>query len=156
MPRPRRQSKTRRTALTEEQFQELAWGPLSSRRPGAFVDDRHKRAAWEAHRDEIMANDGAGTRPAGYWIYDCPLPVRLELERLSAEEVRAREAGQHVADIYARDIVRLRHLVDSGELQLEEARELVMVASLHGGGPEHWVQRRAALCLEYLNRRKER
>jgi hypothetical protein len=150
MPRPRRDAKARRSALTDAQWQELAWGLASSRGPGAFLDDRHKRAAWLAHREELIADDGAGSRPAAYWIYDAPLPVRLELERLSAAEVRAREAAEDVPDLYAGDIVQLRHLIASGELQLEEARELVMIAALHGGDDDHIVHRRAALALAYL------
>ena len=36
-----------------------------------FEDDRHRRAAWAAHRDQILADwDRPGQRPAAMWAYD--------------------------------------------------------------------------------------
>jgi hypothetical protein len=41
--------------------------------PG-FGDEEHKRAAWEANRDRLMAeNAHPGRRPWAYWAYDCGL-----------------------------------------------------------------------------------
>jgi hypothetical protein len=38
-----------------------------------FVDDAHRRAAWEAYREQLMAeNDRVGQRPLAFWQYDVP------------------------------------------------------------------------------------
>jgi hypothetical protein len=36
-----------------------------------FADDAHRRAAWEAYREQILAeHDRVGQRPAAFWQYD--------------------------------------------------------------------------------------
>jgi hypothetical protein len=41
--------------------------------PG-FVDDEHARAAWRAHREQLMAEyDRPGCRPHAFWLYDMGL-----------------------------------------------------------------------------------
>jgi hypothetical protein len=154
MPRPRRGAKLRRSTLTDEQWQELAWGKGSDRGPGAFLDDRHKRAAWEAHRDELMALEAAGSRPAAFWEFDVSLPGRVALAAFDAQVDADWRCSTAVH--YEREEWKLRYLIERGELQLEEARELVMMAGQHEGPREHWVQRRGAIAMEYLNQRKDR
>lgn len=154
MPRPKRAAKLRLTALTMAQRQELSWGKSSDRGPGEFFDDRAKRAAWQGYRAELLVEEGAGSRPAGYWEFDAPLPIQVALQRLTEAIRQAGQAGQPWASLYAeRELAMLRHLANSGELGIEEARELVVLGGLHSGGPEHLVQRRAAICREYLDRK---
>lgn len=81
----RRKGRDRRLdELTLEEGLDLAGGPFSGthaalRWGGRLVrwtTDQERRAAWEAHRDEIMARYGPGQRPgrrpAAYWQYDAP------------------------------------------------------------------------------------
>lgn len=37
-----------------------------------FRTDKARRAAWNAHREEILAESRAGHRPWAWWEYDAP------------------------------------------------------------------------------------
>ena len=69
MPSPRRRAKVRRDDLTFAQFTELAIGPSSE---PMFADDAARRAAWSAHRDELLAVSAPGTRPWAFWRFEAP------------------------------------------------------------------------------------
>ncbi len=83
MPRRRQQAKAHRGALSIEQFDELVFGPHYDRLELAteFVDDAGRRAAWFAHRDEVMADNPAGHRPWAWWEYESGLKDSLEKPR---------------------------------------------------------------------------
>ncbi len=83
MPRARRQAKQRADRpLTFQQKLDLRSGarwwrlPGSDRSPWASEDER--RAAWEAHRDEMLAWPRVThKRPAAYWQYTEGVPDEL-------------------------------------------------------------------------------
>lgn len=47
-----------------------------------FESEAERRAAWEAHRDELMAASRPGLRPGSFWNYDRP---DLEARRIPHE-----------------------------------------------------------------------
>jgi hypothetical protein len=69
MPAKRRISKSRDLSLW--QVWSLTVG--DSAFPGEFASDEDRRAAWERHRDELLAESG-GRRPAAWWDYESPIP----------------------------------------------------------------------------------
>jgi hypothetical protein len=64
----RRRGRGRREWLTDEQRMELAQGER-----GAFGSEDEARAAWFATRDDFMGTN-PGTRPAGWWRFEAPVP----------------------------------------------------------------------------------
>jgi hypothetical protein len=54
--------------LTPEQRKDLRY----SWTPTAFASESDRRAAWETHRESLMAESHAGRRPHAYWQYDQP------------------------------------------------------------------------------------
>ncbi len=109
MPRHRRIPKTRTREMGYLEGWELLIGPGGR---SAFASDAARRAAWQAHREEILKrweHGYPGMRPSAWWRYDAPEP-RLENERdaealerlglLSDEErgrVAARGQGRQIA-----------------------------------------------------------
>lgn len=71
MPRRRRVEKKRRTELDLEEMLELSIGPRGFGQ-SAFPSEEARRAAWEAHREELMANDPPGQRCWAARQYDEP------------------------------------------------------------------------------------
>jgi hypothetical protein len=61
--------------LSPEQLWSLVLGEME--RQPAFASKADRRAAWERHRDRLMANYGPprqrGTRPQAWWDYDSPV-----------------------------------------------------------------------------------
>jgi hypothetical protein len=51
---------------------DLRYGSLSGR--PAFASEAARRAAWFAHRDELLRHCHGGKRPAGWWDYESPVP----------------------------------------------------------------------------------
>jgi hypothetical protein len=78
MPRRRRLVKGRLDRLTFEQETELLHGHTFFGEGFAKDDEAGKRAAWNAHRDLLMAKweeyDRPGLRPWGWWQWDAPEP----------------------------------------------------------------------------------
>jgi hypothetical protein len=60
-----------RLPLSHEAEMSLRYGDLPERR--AFAGAEERRAAWFAHRDELLLHCHAGKRPAGWWDYECPI-----------------------------------------------------------------------------------
>jgi len=77
MPAKRRTSKSR--DLSPWQIWSLTCG--DSVFPEEFATDEDRRAAWERHRDELLA-ECAGKRPAAWWDYDALIsrPADSDLE----------------------------------------------------------------------------
>jgi hypothetical protein len=73
MPPRRRQDKRRRRELTYDQGWELLLGPD---RGSAFADEAEARAAWDANRDELLADCNGGTRPWAFWRFEAPGAAR--------------------------------------------------------------------------------
>jgi hypothetical protein len=75
MPRTRKITlKRRRIDLSGEQRVNLTCGRSCGGVGPEFVfeNEEERRAAWEAHRAELLAAHRPGKRPAAYWDYDCP------------------------------------------------------------------------------------
>ncbi len=81
MTRRRRSLKSRRGELDGDAEVELTIGPGEE---SVFADDGARRAAWFAHRDELLAQGPAGSRPWGFWQYESglegPPPVPLDAD----------------------------------------------------------------------------
>lgn len=83
MPRKRVSSKKRVAELANSQLWNLILHDgeyLGYRDRPDFIDQKHRRAAWECNRDIIMADHLAGlpgSRPGAWWTYDCPKVERL-------------------------------------------------------------------------------
>jgi len=87
MPRKRQRVKAR-WEVTSDQKLELVFGPpsftdseafspeLPERLRSCFESPFLRRAAWFRHRDELMADRGAGSRPGGFWWYEAPTRPR--------------------------------------------------------------------------------
>ena len=63
--------RSHRIALTHAEKMSLEFGELSHRR--GFPNKGARRAAWFAHRDELLRHCRWGQRPAGFWDYECPV-----------------------------------------------------------------------------------
>lgn len=74
MPRRLRSGKARRDQLDRPQRTELRTG-RSQRGPDgpAFADEDDRRAAWDEHREELLAASKPGERPWAYFAYDLQL-----------------------------------------------------------------------------------
>jgi hypothetical protein len=70
MPRRRQAAKTRRGELGGDAEQELVIGPG---RESWFPSDEARRAAFFAHRDQVMSVGPAGSRPYAWWRYESGL-----------------------------------------------------------------------------------
>ena len=82
MPGTRRTPIRRHSRLTHEQQMSLEWGCGN-----AFADDDDRHAAWERHRDHLMAKCDDGWRPQAWWDYDSPIPrPRLEYQKAALWE----------------------------------------------------------------------
>src|SRR6516225_8725444 len=57
----------RQMSFSEEMALEFGDSP-----PTTFATDQERRAAWEQHRDYLMAKCDRGWRPAAWWDYDAP------------------------------------------------------------------------------------
>jgi hypothetical protein len=69
MPEKRRKSKLRDLSI-EEEWSLTIGGCWDSE----FACDEDRRDAWERHRDDLLAESRAGTRPAAWWDYDATIP----------------------------------------------------------------------------------
>lgn len=82
MPVKRRVAKRRISELNLNQEEYLECGHFFfSHSLDEFEDDAHVRAAWEQHRDRLMAADHyPGKRPWAYWQFDQAWPAGSESE----------------------------------------------------------------------------
>jgi hypothetical protein len=78
----------RRLALSHNEEMSLVYGELPHR-PG-FASEEERRAAWFAHRDELLQHCRWGRRVAGWWDYESP--IRRPRDR-DYEEAALYEAG---------------------------------------------------------------
>jgi hypothetical protein len=62
-----------RGQLNHAQLMVLRYGP-DPRWANAFHSEEHFRAAWERHRDRILAGYRRGRRPQGWWRFEAPFP----------------------------------------------------------------------------------
>ncbi len=117
-----RQRRTReRRGLTADERSDLGHA-ATSRRPSAFASEAERRAAWELHRESIMAAHQPGQRPEGWWSFesDAPAPLLVPcptygwLDRPVAEQAAAR------VDQNDREDRRLAYLAWAGELTSAE------------------------------------
>jgi hypothetical protein len=69
MPTNRTSLYRHRRELTFEEEQDLRYGG-----PRAFASEEERRAAWQRCRNQMMATDRYGKRPAAWWDYDAPAP----------------------------------------------------------------------------------
>jgi len=71
-----RQRRTReRRGLTADERSDL--GHPATSRPSPFASEVERRAAWERHRESIMAAHQPGSRPEGWWLYESGAPAPL-------------------------------------------------------------------------------
>jgi hypothetical protein len=68
MPEKRRKSKSRDCLSLHERWS-LTVGDYGD----VFASDDERRAAWQRHRDELLAESRAGRRPAAWWDYDAEI-----------------------------------------------------------------------------------
>jgi hypothetical protein len=70
----RRRPIRRRDDLLRELTEAQTWNLLlgAAPFPHAFKDERSRRAAWFLHRDTLLAECNAGSRPEGWWDYEQP------------------------------------------------------------------------------------
>jgi hypothetical protein len=61
-----------RLPLSHEAEMSLRYGELTGC-PG-FASAEERKAAWFAHRDELLRHCRGGKRPSGWWDYECPIP----------------------------------------------------------------------------------
>jgi len=89
-PRRRRVDKRRSQELTLDQMFELTIGPRGA---SVFASDADRRAAWEAHRDELLAIwEAEAVRPWAFWRYEPGLPPELrERDRPRLDNSAGRE-----------------------------------------------------------------
>src|SRR3954453_2700153 len=71
MPVKRRIQKSRDRTLGLMERWSLELGD-DDRRP-AFNSDAERRAAWEYHREALLARERPGSRPRAWWEYDAPI-----------------------------------------------------------------------------------
>ena len=60
-------------SLSAEQYLELLLGARGE--SSAFDSPQARRAAWQAHRAELLRLVEPGSRPWAWWAYDAPEPV---------------------------------------------------------------------------------
>lgn len=119
----RRESHRRphRELTDEESADLLGWGGP------AFSSDEARRAAWEVHRDELLAGVRGlpGTRPEAYWAYTSSAP-RDEDFLAPAREVYEYASGpdHQLIDSDALWEARIRWLAERGELRDDELQRL--------------------------------
>jgi len=89
----RRSRRMAHGGLSENQILHLlnghCWDSMEGCQPGfPFRDEQHQRECWRKHRDLLIGKDldeatgrlverEPGTRPAGFWAYDAPEPLRI-------------------------------------------------------------------------------
>src|SRR3954447_18569012 len=71
MPVKRRVLKARDRTLGLMERWSLELGE-DERRP-AFANEEERRAAWEYHREALLARERPGSRPRAWWEYDAPI-----------------------------------------------------------------------------------
>jgi hypothetical protein len=69
MPAKRRRAKSRDLSIWQSWSLELG-GCFDDE----FASDEERRAAWERHRNELLAESRAGIRPQAWWDYESPIP----------------------------------------------------------------------------------
>jgi len=111
----RRTGRRRRRVLDGRHQLELVFGP-SPRYGSWFDNDDERRAAWEQHRETLMANHRHGFRPFGWWLHDAPEQRRageseaacLYRTVAGAEERAAIEANWRKSLLWALDASHAR------------------------------------------------
>lgn len=83
MPIRRRVAKRRFSELTFPELLELRIGPGHT---SAFESDKDRRAAWEFHRDDILADASPAHVPWAAVEYDGATPLYEEWEYIDDEE----------------------------------------------------------------------
>ncbi len=88
MPRSRRRLRARVGELSVDQYDELAFGPHYDHLElvSDFADDEAREDAWFANREEILAEEPAGSRPWAWWQYESGLKDSFEKPRPSGHE----------------------------------------------------------------------
>jgi hypothetical protein len=131
MARPRRGGAAPLTEAQHDEFGPFGWLDLCAGQESAFRDDEERRAAWEAHRDELMAEARreARERPLGLWR-----PWPWWLYDLGRDDPAGHPDGL---------LEEVRVLVEEGELTAEERAALM----------ERSRDRRDVAVLELLERR---
>ena len=121
MTRIRQRRSRERRGLTADERKDLGH-PATSRRPAPFASESERRAAWQRHRDELMAAHQPGERPQAWWAFESgappslrePIPTYAWLDRQVAEQAAAR------VDQNDREDRRLAFLAFVGELTSTE------------------------------------
>lgn len=96
--------KRTKAALMRSQFFNLMARAYLVGEDRPFATEEERRAAWEAHRETLLASARPGMRPGAWWQYDAPqleaqrlphesdLQLLFRLGQLGPEEVEALEA----------------------------------------------------------------
>jgi hypothetical protein len=92
MPTNRTPIHRARRHLSHEEEMSLELGDVVGER-SPFESEEERRAAWERHRDYLMARCDDGSRPAAWWDFDGPQlgvrrPPRLEYDKATLWEAR--------------------------------------------------------------------
>ena len=85
--------------LNLEQYLEMLLGPKEA---SAFGTDFARRAAWHAHKAELLPLVDPGSRPWAWWQYDAPEPVLArEPERAYLERCQLLSTDERIQLQYA-------------------------------------------------------
>lgn len=122
MARPTAPIRDRRSRLTWGQRLDLELSVPPPEMTGyapAFDSEDERRAAWEAHRAELVGVSPPGERPAAFWQYDGPVELR-DHARLFwlPDDAVARE--QRREDLEAHEDRRVAWLATTGQLRPAE------------------------------------
>ena len=142
MPRKRRTAKEKKKVLSSAQYFDLCLSrsrTIDKHRP-AFQSALERRAAWYAHRGELMEGfgSGPGRRVGGWWAYECPKEIpREERDRPNQEEdwEILLALGEMDEDEKAEVLAlwaKLLHLKQGG-LRAAYDHEKQGIPSMHGG-----------------------
>ena len=135
MPRRRRIDK-RRQSFTDDQALELLLGPRlavamagRSDRASLFGSEEDRRAAWLAHRDEVVElSSAAGHRPWAFWVYDVERP---DLADQATEAERVAILAER-GDLSTEEVAHLTERGNEARARIDSDAELVEIVPFEG------------------------
>ena len=131
--------------LTFQQRMELLIGAWN--REPHFASDRERRAAWKAHREDLLSRDAPGMRPWAFWQYEAPVELRYQTleqaerepdpRRMLIDDVIPDDWTQWHALRQARDDARLRWLFETKQLGEDEQEAMLAMGDKPGTPHRH-------------------
>lgn len=131
MPRKHRRG-VGHTELSIGQWAELTWGAAGA---SAFASPFTARAAWIAHREELMEGHSAGQRPAGFWAHEASGRPRKAVKVIACPGPHHGTRPMHtgLCEPLQIDETEAAALDRLGLLEPWEVAELAAIASIVGG-----------------------